>query len=366
MKVWEISELLNQIAPYKTAYDFDNVGLLVGDQQQEVYKIMLALDAAPEVVEQAIAAKVQLLITHHPLIFKPLKSLTSDTPNGQLLLKLIQNNIALIALHTNLDIAPAGVNDQLAKIAGLQTIATVPTQSLDPFVKLSLFTPNTHTDCILELLDSLHIKILGNYESCSFTTAGTGRFKPLADAQPFIGSQGKLCAVAENKLELLLPKERAPEIITKIKQIHPYEQMAYDLVEVLLPNIEQGILRIGKLPVPLTAKELAKKLKQKMSLEYVLLANPDKLILTLAVCGGTGADFIAAAKSAGADALLTGDIKYHEAQAAQDSGIAILAIGHQESEQPIIWHLAEQLSQALHTAAIQISIAQQNKILHCI
>lgn len=366
MKIREISALLNKLAPYKTAYDFDNVGLLLGDGERSVSKMMLSLDAAPEVVEQAITANVQLLITHHPLIFKAVKNITTDNPNGRMILRLIENKIALIALHTNLDIARDGVNDMLANLAGLDEVYTVADNCQKEFVKLSLFAPVTHSKHIIDLLDSLQIEIFSNYQSCSFTTTGTGRFKPLNGANPFVGAVQELCSLAEDKIEFVLPRVSVEEVIGKVKVIHPYEQMAYDVTVVDSPCLSHGILRIGKLPISITASEFAAQLKQNMGLDYVLLNNPDKQIVTVAVCGGTGAAFIEAAKRAGADALLTGDVKYHEAQNAKYLDLALIAIGHQQSEQPIMKLLTNNLSKQAALKDIQIILAKQDKILHCV
>lgn len=366
MKVSELNALLNKIAPYKTAYDFDNVGLLLGDSSRKVEKIMLALDVSPEVVEQAVAAKVQLIVAHHPLIFKALKNITTDTPTGRMIIRLLENNIAVIAMHTNLDIAMGGVNDVLAELAGLQDIKVVMDGCRKDFVKLSLFVPSTHTQQIIELLDSLQIEVFGNYQSCSFTTSGTGRFKPIAGAQPFIGTQQELCSVQEDKVELILPKVRITEVLAQVEAVHPYEQMAYDVFEVTEPCLSQGILRLGRLPAPIPAGELAKQLKSNLGLEYVLLNSPHKQIATLAVCGGAGAEFVELAKRNGADALLTGDVKYHEAQNAKHLDLALMAIGHQESEQPVILALANKLKAQAALADIEIIIAKQDQILYCI
>lgn len=364
MKTQEIYKLLNQIAPFELAYDFDNVGLLIGDYQQEVSKIMLALDATPEVVEQAIAEEVQLLITHHPIIFKPMSSITTSTPTGDIVFKLIKNNISVISMHTNLDIAANGVNDVLAKLAGLNNILTIAERSLKSFLKLSFFVPQAHTTQIVEVIENLHIQLFGNYESCFFTTAGVGRFKPLDSASPFIGTVQELTETVEDKIEMLIPKDRCSEIITKIKAIHPYEEMAYELSAIEQPDKSIGIVRTGELHQPMSAQDFATIIKQKMNLDGILVTLPHKRIHKVAVCGGTGADFIQIAKKAGVDALLTGDIKYHEAQLAENIGLAILAIGHQESEQPVMMHLMDTLQQKLPKGSIEFILAKQSKTIY--
>lgn len=366
MKVCEINRLLDQLAPYKTAYDFDNVGLLVGDSNQPVQKIMVALDATPEVLQQAIEQQVQLLITHHPLIFKGLKNITADTANGKLIMQLIKHNIALIAMHTNLDIAQGGVNDCLAELIGLQNTRTITEKNTQAFAKLSVFVPNTHTQLLIEALDKLHIKIFGNYESCTFTTAGTGRFKPLDGAKPFIGTEQQLSAVSEDKIELLIAKTCVDEVVAVLQTVHPYEQMAYEVLDVLTPSISQGILRVGELTNAVSAREFATLIKQQLNLEYVLFTTQDKVVKKVAICGGSGAEYMLAARQAGADALLTGELKYHEAQAAEHAGICVLAIGHQESEQPIVEYFANRLRTLLSTQGVEIVVAQQNKTIHCI
>lgn len=364
MIVREINELLNKIAPYKTAYDFDNVGLLLGDGERQVKKIMLALDVAPEVVEQAVAEKVQLLITHHPLIFKPMKKITADDPVGKMILRLIENNIAVIAVHTNWDIATHGVNDILANLVELDNIRVASDVYNKDFVKLNLFVPTTHTKQIIELLDSLQIKIFGNYQSCSFTTEGTGRFKPLVGAKPFVGTEQELSSVAEERIELVMPRSRVHEVLNQVKAVHPYEQMAYDVMTVEQPCAEHGLMRIGDVPEPMDAMELAEHIKEVLNLEYAFVSHPEKPVGKLAVCGGAGADFIEAAKRAGADALLTGDIKYHEAQSAKYLDLAVIAIGHQESEETAMYWLANMLQKQASLKNIKIMMAKQEQILY--
>lgn len=366
MKIYEISKLLDEIAPYKTAYDFDNVGLLVGDREQRVDKIMVALDATTEVVQQAIEQKVQLLITHHPLIFKGMKNITADTASGKLIMQLIKHNIALIAMHTNLDIAQGGVNDCLAGLLGLKNIRTITEKHTQTFAKLSVFVPSTHTQLIIDELDKLHLRIFGNYESCSFTTPGTGRFKPLSGSYPFVGKQQELCAVAEDKVEFLLDKKCVDKVVTALKSVHPYEQMAYEVQDVLEPNTSQGILRMGDLSEAYVAKDFAGFVKRCMKVDYVLFTCPEKVITKVAVCGGSGAEYMLAARQAGADALLTGELKYHEAQAAEEADICVLAIGHQESEQPIVKYFAERLQTLLAANNIEIVVAEQKKTIYCV
>ena len=362
MQVNNILKLLNeQIAPAKLAYDYDNVGLLVGDKQTIVTKILLALDISDEVITQAIEQKVQLIITHHPLIFKPLKNILADDRTGKLVQRLIKNDISYIAMHTNLDRAPQGVNDTLASLFELNDCRTIVDAQLNNNIKFAIYVPRTHTEQIITVLEQLNITIGGNYSACSFSHSGIGRFKPNSKAKPYIGNAGTLTSVEEDKIEFLLPKARMQDTLAAIKAAHPYEEPAYEVQDVLNCQDKIGILRIGKLTTTLTAEQLAHKIKGILGLKAVKLSGKYKQVLTVAVCGGSGSSLLSLAKTHGADILVTGDVGYHDAQTAQGLDIALMDIGHQESELPVLQTLSERLTVMLPD--IPITIAREKILL---
>lgn len=362
MKVRDIYNILNEWAPFRGAYDFDNVGLLVGDMEQPVHKVMLALDPSLEVIEQAVKAQVQLLITHHPLTLEKIKTVTRDTHVGRMLHMLIANQISLIAAHTNLDVAQSGVNDVLAECLNLQDVHSVVDKYHNDHVKFTVFVPKTHTESLLEGLNALRIAIFDGYDSCTFTSNGTGRFRPCEGADPFVGTVGSLASVAEDRVEMLIPKERMAEIIEVVKQHHPYEQPAYEIIEVQQPQLGTGILRIGRLPKPLTTRAWARILREQYGFQNINYTLPDKLIQSVAVCGGSGIDLFRTAQQHGADVLVTGEMKYHVAQEACVQNMAVVTLGHQESELPVVGALASRLS----VLQLDVHIAQELPYIHSV
>lgn len=362
MQVDNILKLLNEkIAPAKLAYEYDNVGLLIGDKNTVVTKILLALDISDEVITQAIEQNAQLIITHHPLIFKPIKNILADDRTGKLIQRLIKHDISYIAMHTNLDRAPQGVNDTLAGLFELSDCRTIVETQLNHNIKFAVYVPRTHTGQIIAVLERLNITLGGNYSACSFSFGGVGRFKPNDKAQPYIGAVDKLTSVEEEKIEFLLPKTRLEETLVAIKAVHPYEEIAYEVQDVLNCQEKIGILRIGKLTATTTAEQLAHKIKNILGLTGVKLSGKNKQISTVAVCGGSGSSLLSLAKSSGADILVTGDVGYHDAQTAQGLDIALLDIGHQESELPVLKTLALRLTAMLPD--IPITIAKEQILL---
>ena len=363
MKVKDIYQVLDKIAPFDTAYDYDNVGLLVGDENQTVQGILLALDLTEAVVAQAIATKSNLIITHHPLIFKPLKKIVQQDFAGKLINSLIKHEISYIAMHTNLDRASNGVNDVLAEVIGLENVHTITEEERGSLVKLAVYIPQTHTEKLLALLEEQAISFSGKYAACSFTSSGLGRFKPLQTANPYLGVLNIMQEVIEDKVEFLVPKQKITELLMAIKAIHPYEEIAYDSYEMLTKERQLGILRTGTLNKALSVEQLANILKNKLQLTGVRASNLEKQVSCVAICGGSGADYIKTAIKAGADVLVTGDLKYHEAQEAQNMDLAVIALGHQESEQPVLKALASRLQQVLLETAITVAVAKETRII---
>lgn len=363
MKVREIYQLLDRLAPFTTAYDFDNVGLVVGNPETEVQTILLALDPTHEVVTQAIAQQASLIITHHPLHIEPVKTVTCDKAPGDIMFRLIQNNISLIAMHTNLDLAAGGVNDALADLLGLQNIRTVSEKTLSNNVKLTVFVPTGHTQKLRSALEALRLQIFPNYESCSFTCSGVGRFKPVHAATPFVGQLDTTAQVAEDRIELLLPRHQQSAVLAAIKAAHPYEQPAFEFSNIELPQAESGLLRIGELPEPLSVRSWAEKLNT-LGMATMLFTLPKKIVRTVCVCGGSAMEFWPQAQAAGADIFVTGDIKYHSVKDAADSNLAVIALGHQDSELPILPVLQTALQSLLPT--ITIVQAKESRVLYAL
>ncbi|MRR38154.1 Nif3-like dinuclear metal center hexameric protein, partial [bacterium] len=221
-KVSDMVGIVNKIAPHALAEEWDNVGLMVGDPADSVNRIMVALDGTPDAVEAAIASRCQLLLTHHPLIFRPLKNVSSADPAGRLVLKAARHSLAVISLHTNFDIADGGMNDLLAERLGVGECRPLRVTASESLVKLAVFVPKGHEEQVREALFRFS-GVIGAYSDCSFQCYGTGTFKPLAGAQPFIGRVGTRECVEETRLEVLVEKRNLSAAVAALIKAHPYE-----------------------------------------------------------------------------------------------------------------------------------------------
>lgn len=332
------------------AEGWDNPGLQVGDPGAEAGRIMVALDATSDVVASAIASSCQLLVTHHPLIFKPLKSISTVTRQGSLIHTAIRAGLSIVSMHTNYDIATGGLNDLLSRKIGLLDCVPLQVTAAQELVKLVVFVPADHIEQIKSALLP-HAWSLGNYRDCSFATAGEGTFTPLEGADPFIGMVGIPQKVSEQRFELLVERRTLPRAIKAFMAAHPYEEPAYDVYSLLNEGEKLGLGRIGHLPGTLTLADFAGQIKKTLSapgLRYV--GDPSALLYKVALCSGSGASLLHEAARAGADVLVTGDLKYHEARDAQDLGIALIDAGHFPTEIIMVAEMTEQIGNAICAA----------------
>ena len=349
-KLADIVGIITKFAPMVLAETWDNPGLQVGDPTADVTRIMVALDPAPQVIDSALAASCQLLVTHHPLIFKPLKSISTATPQGSLLHKAISGGLSVFSLHTNYDSAAGGLNDLLAAKVGLAECVPLKVTSIGELVKLVLFVPDGYLDRLRSAMSPFSAN-MGNYRDCSFAADGIGTFTPLEGAAPFTGTIGNLTAVHEQRLEVLIPRERLSRAVKALLAAHPYEEPAFDLYPLLNEGEKQGLGRIGRLPEPMLLGDYVTQLKEKLAtatLRYV--GDPALTVSKVAVCSGSGASLLRDAVRAGADLLVTGDVKYHDARDAEDLGIALIDAGHFPTEIIMAQEITERLGLALKSA----------------
>ena len=329
---------------------WDNPGLQIGDPNSRVTRVMVALDPTPHVIDSALSASCQLLVTHHPLIFKPLKSLSSATPQGASILKAIKGGLSIVSLHTNYDIATGGLNDLLAGKIGLSGSVPLKVTSVGELVKLAVFVPVDHLDKVRSALFPF-ASIQGNYRDCSFAADGVGTFTPLDGSEPFAGTIGELARVPEERLEMLIKREQLPRAVKLLLAAHPYEEPAFDIYPLLNEGEKLGLGRIGRLPQTVTLGEYAGQLKKDLfapALRYV--GDPDARISKVALCSGSGASLLREAVRSGADVLVTGDVKYHEARDAEDLGLALIDAGHFPTEIIMVNDMTERLGRALAAA----------------
>ncbi|WP_059171162.1 Nif3-like dinuclear metal center hexameric protein [Bacillus sp. FJAT-27445] len=324
----ELIRLLESFSPKEYAMEGDRVGLQIGQLNRPVEKILIALDLVEEVVDEAIEKGIQLIIAHHPPIYRPLAKLATDTPQGRIIEKLIKHDISVYAAHTNLDVANGGVNDMLASALGLEnTEVLVPTYE-ERFKKIVVFVPHEQADKVREALGHAGAGAIGDYSHCSYTSEGTGRFLPGEAANPFIRRQGSLEAVQEARIETILPERLVKRAITAMLKVHPYEEPAYDIYPLDNKGETLGLGRIGSIE-EMTLREFAKKVKADLGVEAVrVVGNLDVQVKKVAVVGGDGNKYFSPAKFNGADVYVTGDIYYHVAQDALMLGLNIVDPGH--------------------------------------
>jgi len=355
-KLSDIAGIINKKYPFSLAEEWDNVGLQLGDPTTEVTRIMVALDPLPQVITSAINSNCNLLVTHHPLIFSPLRQITTSTITGSSILKAAQRNLGLLAMHTNYDIAQDGLNDLLARRIGLNETRPLKITGRDELTKLVVFVPQEQLDTVRTALLP-HTESLGNYQDCSFSTAGEGTFLPLAGARPAIGTPGKLEKVPEQRLELLLRRTQLSKAIRALLAVHPYEEPAFDCYPLLNESTPNGLGRIGRLQQPAKLQDWAAGLAHQLECETVrFVGDPARMIQKIALCSGSGASLLRDAVRAGADLLLTGDIKYHEAREAEAQGIALIDAGHFNTEIIMVTAIRDFLNSALQQAGHTVEV----------
>lgn len=355
-KLSDIVGIINKIAPPALAEDWDNVGLQVGDPSSGIERIMVALDPCPEAVNAAITGSCQLLLTHHPLIFKPLKRITTTDATGRLIHQAIAGRLAIVSLHTNYDVATNGVNDLLAEALGVTSCRPLKVSHREELLKLTVFVPLSHHGALLDALLPFSW-LSGNYADCSFTTSGQGTFKPLAGASPYIGRVGERESVQESRFELLISKADLQPALKSLRKAHPYEEPAFDIIPLLNEGLQSGIGRIGLLESRPQLKDFAASVKKCLGAASLkIVGDPEQRISKLALCGGSGAPLIREAAREGADLFLTGDIKYHDAREAQALGLALIDAGHFATERLMIDGLSAQLEKELNRRKFEIEV----------
>lgn len=356
----EIIKIIEDFAPLSLQESYDNAGLYCGDTSREIHKILLCLDVTEAVVDEAILLGCQLIIAHHPVIFKPIKKLTGANYTERILLKAIKSNIALYAAHTNLDNIAGGVNYKLAQKIGLTNIQILQ-PSNDTLLKLTFFVPKEDSQKVLNAVCEAGAGQIGNYKDCSFQVEGLGSFTPNENATPYIGTKNEKGIVTENRVEVIVPKYLQHKVVEALFVSHPYEEVAYYISTVANLNQEVGAGAIGVLEKPVSQNEFLGLLKNNLSLELVRYTSVDKEIKKVAVCGGVGSFLLKKAIAEGADAFVTADFKYHEFFDAENK-IMIADVGHYESENYTKEVFFELLTKKIPNIAILFSTVNTNPV----
>jgi len=349
-----IVEFLEKKAPKESAESWDNVGLLIGSLEAQTSSIEIALDLTFEVLESAIQNKSQAIILHHPCIFPRNKGLSGLVKSNKkesissLIYRAIENNISIIACHTNFDQCSLEVTEKIATQLGCQPVGRL-MESLDSqLLKLVVFTPITHSQKIRESLWDAGAGQLGFYDQCQFTVSGQGSFRALDGAQPFLGKVGKAEFIEEDRLEFVFPKTLKNKIVSALYLAHPYEEIAFDLIEVKQKAPKNGLIKglgygfIGEFKESIGFSELAKRVKSSFNIENFwftgsLIAEKDSQgqdwkVKRIAFSPGKGSSFISSAIQSRCDVYIMGEVGYHSSQEAARAGLSIIELGHRESE----------------------------------
>ncbi|MBU5334831.1 Nif3-like dinuclear metal center hexameric protein [Intestinibacter bartlettii] len=333
MKLRNLIDKIESKYPTNLAYSWDNVGLLVGEYEKEVKKILVTLEANEKVVDEAIQMGIDLIITHHPFIFSKINRVNSGDLKGRLILKLIKNDISLYSMHTNFDIAKDGLNDYFMEIMGFENCEILEETHSEKLYKLAVYVPETHAEAIRGVLGENNAGYIGNYSHCTFNISGTGTFKPEEGTNPFLGTIGNIEEAKEIKIETVVPKSILNKVIKEMIKAHPYEEVAYDVYELQNEGQKQGLGRIATLNEEITLEELANKIKTTLNMDKIrLVGDLNSKIKRVALCTGAGSDLVKLSKIKGAQVLITGDMKYHEAQDALDMNMNVIDCGHFDTE----------------------------------
>ncbi len=356
-RVKDITDILEAHYPISLAEKWDNVGLQIGSHQNMVRKIMISLDLDSKVLKQAIEQQADLIITHHPLFFNPIKNIDYDTAQGSLISQIIKHNINIYAAHTNLDSASRGLNQYLAEKLGLLDIGLLNNNYTESLYKLVVYVPGQDEAVVREAINQAGAGHLGNYSHCSFRSSGTGTFLPQQGSSPYIGKQGILEEVEEVRLETIVPQRILTAVVTRMKAAHPYEEPAYDLYPLVNQGQSYSPGRIGELSASMSLQDFCNQVKTCLELKSLrVVGNWHDKVQRIALVSGAGASFISEAWAANCDLLLTGDLKYHEAREAEALGLAVIDAGHQGTEQIMVGLVADLLRESSRQAGFDLDI----------
>ena len=361
MKIKEITQFLEGIASLNYQESYDNSGLIVGDENKEITSVLICLDSVEKVIDEAIENGCNLVIAHHPIVFSGLKKLNGKNHIERTIIKAIKNDIAIYAIHTNLDNIKGGVSSKIADRLGLKN-QKILAPKRDLLRKLEVFVPKENAEKVQDALFSAGAGSIGDYKNCSFQSEGVGTFLPSEDANPVVGEKGKQERVEEVKIEVIFPKNMEKRLISEMKKAHPYEEVAHQIY--ILDNVfqEVGSGIVGELETEIDSKMFLETLKKTMKTVCIRHTKLVKnIIKKVAVCGGSGSFLLNNAKGVGADIFITADFKYHEFFNAEND-IIIADIGHYESEQFTMELIYDLLINNFSKFAVRLSKVNTNPI----
>lgn len=362
MLIGHIVQAIEQFAPPALQESYDNTGLILGSASDECSGVLVTVDVTEAVVAEAINHGLNFIVAHHPLIFKGVKRLNGSTPHQRAIISAVRAGIAVYACHTSLDSAADGVSQRMAAMLGLQNVVPL-SAPRDLLVKLQAFVPESYMEEVRLALFDAGAGQIGNYDSCSYSFAGEGSFRPLDGANPFVGHQGAMHFEPERCLQVILPRWRRNAVEAALLQVHPYEEPAYEFYDVSNTMPRVGLGAVGNFENALSPVELAEKVKNTFG-SPVTRCNAfdtEQPIRRVALCGGSGASLIPQAISSHAQAIITSDVKYHDF-VDYSGDIFIIDIGHHESENCSKMIIFDIISEKFPNFAVRNSQADVNPI----
>jgi dinuclear metal center YbgI/SA1388 family protein len=358
----DVVALVERWYPPHRAEEWDRVGLVCGDPDAGVRRILLAVDPVQVVADEAVGLDADLVITHHPLYLRGTSSVAATTPKGRVVHTLITHGCGLLAAHTNADAPAGGVSESMALALGLRDVRPLDADPVEPRDKVVVFVPVAHAEQVRAAITAAGAGALGGYDSCTFTAPGEGRFRPLPGANPAIGAVGDLETVEEVRIEAVLERRQRAPVVAAMLAAHPYEEPAYDVVPLAsLDDPTRGSGRIGVLEQPMTLRAFAERVGEALpaTVHGVRVAgDPDRRVETVALCGGSGDFLLDRAMAAGAEAYVTSDLRHHPASELREhpGAPALLDVAHWAAEWTWLPVLRDRLAAALgDTVAVHVS-----------
>ena len=358
-KLAQLIETLEQHYDPRWAESWDAVGLVAGDPDAEVEKVHLAVDPVAVTADEAIAAGAQLLVTHHPLFLRGTTTVAATNAKGRLVHRLISNGVALHVAHTNADVADPGVSDALAEALGVNDVGPLDPRPNEPQDKLVTFAPAEAVERLLDALTAAGAGTIGDYTRCAYLGDGTGTFLPGAGTSPSVGTPGTVERTPETRIEIVLPRARRRDIVRALLDVHPYEEPAYDVLELASLGGPRGLGRIGQLAATTTLADFTRAVASALPATawgVRAAGDPRRPVRTVAVCGGSGGELAAAAVRAGADVLVTADLRHHPAsEHVEDGGVALVDAAHWATEWPWLGQAARLLTTVVTTVSTAVT-----------
>lgn len=362
-RVADVVTWLEAIAPLSMAAEWDNVGLLLGDATSSVKRILTCLTVTPEVVAEAVADDVQLIVTHHPILFRGCKALSTNTAEGRLLWPLAAKGIAVYSSHTAFDNAPEGINATIAQQLGLSSVKPLRPKMMSPSFKVVVFVPEGYVENVADAMFQTGAGVIGQYGECSFRLAGTGTFFGNEHTKPVVGEKGRREYVSETRIEVVCPQAKLTSVLDAMRQAHPYEEPAFDVYPLHAVASSAGEGRWGRLTQLVSLQHFASRVKDLLQANGIqVVGDSTRTVHTVAIACGAAGDFLKDARTVKADVFITGEMRFHDYLAAQAQQIALLLPGHYASERPAMEQLARRLNQAFSDVHVWASRRESDPV----